>query len=419
MDRKRIFPILLIVFTNILGAGMIMPTLPLYAVGQFGSTEFQAALLASAYFGAQFFAAPWLGRLSDQHGRRPILIISQIGTVISFILFIFAGPIGAALESIGLALPITGGLFMMFVARTLDGVTGGNITTARAYITDVTPQETRTQSLGTLAATFGLAFIFGPAIGGLLGGISDLAPFIGATVITTITLLLTTFTLDESLPPEKRTHEARLRAHVPLSTLMANRNFSILIIIGFIGTLAFSAIPPIMSLYVDQIVFPEISDSTIIARNVGFMLSFMGIFNVLTQGVFLRPLTARFGERTLVLAGQFIFMLVMFAISMVGNFYQLTFLFAPFAFARGITDPPLQSLITRFGTEQTQGRLLGLYQSSLSAAMIIGPVWAGFVYQNIAPRATFALSGVILILSVVLAAVLRARHIEPAPQPVP
>jgi len=118
-----------------------------------------------------------------------------------------------------------------------------------------------------------------------------------------------------------------------------------------------------------------------------------------------------------VLAGQTIFMLTMFAISSVDNFIHLTLLFAPFAFGRGITDPPLQSLVTRFGTEQTQGRLLGLYQSSISAAMIFGPIWAGFVFYSIAPRATFAFSGLILILSVILAAVLRARHIVPRRQP--
>ena len=97
MDRKRLYPSLLVIFTNIRGAGMILPILPLFAVGRFGATYFQAALLASAFFGAQFFAAPWLGRLSDQHGRRPILIFSPIGTVISFLMFVFAGNLGSAL----------------------------------------------------------------------------------------------------------------------------------------------------------------------------------------------------------------------------------------------------------------------------------------------------------------------------------
>lgn len=99
MDNKQLSPILLIVFTNILGAGMIMPILPLFAVDKFGASFFQAALLATAYFAAQFFAAPWLGRLSDLHGRRPILMISQIGTVISFLLFVFAGNIGELIDA--------------------------------------------------------------------------------------------------------------------------------------------------------------------------------------------------------------------------------------------------------------------------------------------------------------------------------
>ena len=132
MDRRRLFTISAIVFTNILGAGVILPILPLYAEGQFQATVFQAALLATAFFGAQFIASPWLGRLSDLYGRRPVLIFSQIGTILSFVMFIFAAPLGALIDGLGLNLGITGGLAMLFAARTLDGITGGNITAARA-----------------------------------------------------------------------------------------------------------------------------------------------------------------------------------------------------------------------------------------------------------------------------------------------
>lgn len=417
MDRKRLYPILLVIFTNILGAGMILPILPLFAVGRFGATYFQAALLATAYFGAQFFAAPWLGRLSDQHGRRPILIISQIGTVISFLLFVFAGSIGAELESLGLVLPVSGGLLMMFVARLLDGATGGNITTARAYITDISTPAERTQALGLLSATFGAGFIFGPAIGGLLSQFSDVAPFIGATTITTITLLLTTFTLKESLPAEKRHSREQSRASMPLREVFANRSLALILITGFINTLAFSAIPATMSLYSSLILFPEISESNLVARNVGIMLTFLGISSVITQGFLLRRLVARLGERTLVVIGQAAFFLSLLSIPIIPNAIYVTFFLMLFAFSRGISDPPLQSLVTRYGSEQNQGRLLGLYQSALSLAFIFGPIWAGYVFENISPAAVFRVGAAIVVFGFLASLLLRARPPEPAANP--
>lgn len=419
MDRKRLYLILLIIFTNILGAGMILPILPLTAVNRFGGTFFQAALLATAYFGAQFFAAPWLGRLSDLHGRRPILIISQIGTVLAFLLFVFAGPLGVLLETVGLVVPtISGGLLMMFVARILDGITGGNITTARAYITDITSPETRTQSLGLLSAAFGLGFIFGPALGGLLSQFSDVAPFIGATVITTITLTLTALTLEESLPPEKRHSREHARRSMPLRQVFANRSLVLILLTGFINTLAFSAIPATLSLYSDKILFPELTDTRLVARNVGVMLTFLGLSSVITQAYLLRRLVTRFGERTLVTIGELAFMVSFASITLVASPVYATAFLMLFAFARGISDPTLQSLVTRFGTAQNQGRLLGLYQSALSMGMIFGPIWAGLVFQWIAPAAVFRVGAVIILPGLLFALMLRRRGPEPVVEPV-
>ncbi|MCL1597601.1 MAG: MFS transporter, partial [Actinomycetia bacterium] len=143
---KRLVTILLIVFVQMVGAGMILPILPIYAQKQFGLSPIAITLLVSSFFAAQFIAGPFLGRLSDRVGRVPVLVFSQIGTVVAFAAF-------------GLAWAP----WVLFAARVFDGLTGGNIVVAQAYITDVTPRENRAQALGLIAAMFGLGFMIGPA----------------------------------------------------------------------------------------------------------------------------------------------------------------------------------------------------------------------------------------------------------------
>ncbi|MCJ7657567.1 MAG: MFS transporter [Anaerolineales bacterium] len=416
MDYKRLFPILLIVFTNILGAGVIMPILPLYAEGQFNGAVIQITLLSSAFFAAQFLAAPILGRLSDRYGRRPVLIISQIGTVLAFIIFIFSIPLGQWIDSWGLVLPMSGGMFVLFAARILDGITGGNITTAQAYISDVTDAEHRAQGLGLLQAAFGLGFIFGPAFGGILSNINPVAPFIGAAIITSGTLLLTVFTLDESLPAEKRAAAlgSKQRGAVPLQILFSNKSFDLVLLIGFFGSLAFAALPAIFALYANHVLFPDLTGTGRVQLYIGLILTFYGLMQVFTQLALLRPLIKRLGERRLIILGEITLFLAMLGIVATGSAIAVTLLLAPFAFGQGVTEPSLQSMVTRFGDESTRGQLLGLYQSSRSLALIVGPIWAGLAYANIDPQAVFVIGSGIIFCALVCALILSRQQI-PSP----
>jgi DHA1 family tetracycline resistance protein-like MFS transporter len=411
IDFHRLFPILLIIFTNILGAGVILPILPLYAEGQFGGTVFQVTLLATAFFGAQFIAAPVLGRLSDRHGRRPVLILSQIGTVAAFMLFIFAGPIGGWLETLGLPLPVTGGMFMLYVARILDGITGGNITTAQAYVSDITPEQHRAHGLGLLQGAFGAGFVFGPALGGVLGHYGPVLPFIGATIITTGTLLLTTLTLKESLPPEERTAgEARRQGGIPLHMLVDEPTLLNLLGIGFFATLAFSALPATFALYADHVLYADPAHHANVQLYVGLMLAFEGLTMVITQVAVIRPLVERLGEQRLLLVGATALMLGMFGIAPSGSPVLVTLLLAPFAFGQGVIQPSLQSLTTRFGSKQMGGRLLGLYQSARSLALIVGPVWAGYAFEVISPQAVFIVGGGLAFAALLLSGLLTRQE---------
>jgi DHA1 family tetracycline resistance protein-like MFS transporter len=414
MDTKRLFPILLIIFTNILGAGVIMPILPLFAEGQFQGTVPQITLLSTAFFAAQFLAAPVLGRLSDRYGRRPVLLLSQAGTVVAFVLFIFARHLGQRIDGLELGLPVSGGMLMLYVARILDGITGGNITTAQAYVSDVTTDQQRAQGLGLLQAAFGAGFIFGPAFGGVLSNYGPVVPFIGATIITTGTLLLTLFTLEESHPPEKRAAgQPKRELENPWRLLASHPALLNLLWIGFVASLAFSALPAIFALFADHVLFANTPHPDRVQLYIGLMLTFNGLMQVVTQIVLVKPLVSRLGERKLLLVGQVALIIAMFGVASVENAIAVTLLFAPFAFGRSVSEPCLQALVTRFG--QQRGQLLGLYQSARSLALIFGPIWAGYVFDAISPPAVFVVGGVVVMVGLLFSFVLLRQDI-PVPR---
>ena len=415
IEKKRLYPILLIIFTNILGAGVIIPILPLYAQGQFNGSILQITLLASAFFGAQFLAAPWLGKLSDRYGRRPILIFSQVGTVLAFVLFIFAGQIGQAIDGLGFTLPLSGGMIMLFSARILDGITGGNITTAQAYISDITTDENRAQGLGLLQAAFGAGFIFGPAFGGILGNFGLVVPFIGATIITMVTLLLTIFTLKESLPEEERAsvqNRSKKQKGLSWAIIFSERSLLLILTIGFISSLAFAALPATFSLFSNEILFAATPNPNRIQLYIGLMLAFNGLMQVITQIAWLRPLVKRFGERKLLALGQLSIAISFLGLSLSSEALIATAFLAPFAFGYGVGEPNTQSLVTRFGSKNLRGYLLGLYQSARSLALIVGPIWAGLVYDSISPSSVYAVGSGIMIFAFIGALRLQNMPIE-------
>lgn len=391
MDFKRLTPALVIVFANLIGATIILPILPLFAVDQLGGTPFQAVLLDTAYYGAKFVSAPFLGRWSDRYGRRPILILSQSGTVLSFILFILALPLGRLIDGVGLSLGLSGGLIMLYVARLLDGATGGNTIIAQAYVSDITSDEDRTQALGLLAASLGVGFIFGPAVGGFLAARWGMtAPFWGGAGIAAAALLLTVVVLQESLPVEKRTRSReQQRRHSVGRQALANPTFLLILTIGFIATLCFTAISPTFALYADRVLFTDVSDTAVIYRYVGLMFTLMGLTAAITQGLLIKPLVKRLGERRLVVVGQLALLASSLLIPFTANPALFVVGLLPFVFGYGLTDPVLQALITRFGQAEARGQLLGTYQSALSLAYIVGPIWAGFVFERIAPQAVW------------------------------
>lgn len=410
MNVRRLIPIFLIVFSNVLGAGVILPILPLYAEGQFAGTIPQITMLSALFFGAQFLAAPWIGSLSDRYGRRPVLLVSQVGTILAFLLFIFAGPLGSTFDSIGSMLQMSGGMFLLFVARTLDGITGGNISAAQAYVSDLTSDENRAKGLGYLQGSFGVGFILGPAFGGVLATLGPTAPFVGAVVIITGTFLLTLFTLEESLPPAERGDDSQHQRILPSPRMLINnRGLGLLLGVTFVATMAFSVLPATFSLYADRVLFSMPPASENAELFIGLMLAFMGIVMVVTQVALLPRLIDRFRERWVLFLGEVTLMLAFLGLGLAEGAFFVTALLAPFAVGQGVSLPSIQSLLTRASGDRSQGEMLGYYHSSRSLALVSGPLWAGYVFEVFSPHAVYQIGTVIMVFAVALAALL-LRH---------
>lgn len=360
---RRLFTILSIVFVQMAGAAMILPILPLFAERTFKMQPATITLLVSSYFAAQFFAGPYLGQLSDRHGRVPLLVFSQIGSAISFFMMAAAG-----------------GPAILFAARVVDGITGGNIIVAQAYITDVTPKEKRTEALGYIFAVFGIGFIVGPALGGVLSAwLGPRMPFVIAGAAALLTAAMSWLLLDETV--DRRPAAAGRLQAIKLNPAEITRNIPLvlILIVAFVGQFGMGMLQSTFALFSDAVLFQGYSDE---ATNlgVGILLAIVGIGQFITQVRLIGPLKRRFGDTRLVIlgttirsAGLFIFAIVVTPLA--GGLASLLF-----AVGMGLMMPPLQSLATRTVDETIRGSVLGVYQSSVSLATIISTAIAGVIF---------------------------------------
>lgn len=366
---RRLLTILAIVFVNIVGAGMVLPTLPLYAERTFALSPIANTLLVSSFFAAQFVAAPILGRWSDRIGRMPVLIVSQLGTALSFVLLLLArSP------------------WLLFASRILDGVTGGNITVAQAYVTDVTPRERRTQSLGLVFAAFGMGFIVGPALGGALGSAFGAPTVFGVAIAATLlTAALTRFTLRETLTPDVRAARAAERTAdgrraLGLAAVGANRPLLLVLGIAVASQFALGLLQSTFALYGDDVLFDDLPQRYV-ALAVGALLGIVGLAQVVTQLVVLRPALKRWGEARLVI-GAHALRAVGMAIYTVARGPALAPLGALFfAMGMGLSMPPLQTLATHSVADGDRGAVLGWFQSAANLSIVVSTALAGVLYS--------------------------------------
>jgi len=359
MKNKPLFSIFLIVFIDMLGFGLILPLLPYYAE-TFGASDTVIGLLVASYAAAQLIGAPVLGRLSDRFGRRPILLISLAGTLIGFLMLGFANT-----------------LWMLFAARILDGVTGGNISVAQAYIADVTDEKGRARGLGMIGAAFGLGFIIGPASGGLLSQWGYSVPAFVASGLVAINLLMVSLWLQESLKPEARMTAGEKRPEFNLSALVAalKRPFTgSLLITRFFFGLAFAIFQTIFALY-------ALRRFNLGATQTGLILTYVGVLAVIVQAGIVGRLSQRFRDDLLIVVSVAIMALSLLGWSLTPSVPVLLIVLAPTAFAGGVLNTVLSSALTKAVEPQEVGGILGLSASIESATRVIAPTLGGILLE--------------------------------------
>ncbi len=405
-QRSPLLFIFLTIFLDLLGAGMILPLLPYYVklIEQADSPWIMANLalivgmLTAAFSLFQFLCAPVLGALSDRVGRRPVLLISLAGTGVAYVL------LGLAEQFIGLGAVVF--LGVLFFARILDGITGGNISTAQAYIADVTPPEERARGMGLIGAAFGLGFMLGPAFGGLLSTVSLSAPAFVAAALTFANVIFGFFKLPESLPRERRV-AVPLRQMNPLVRLrgvVGRTDIRPLLVGTLLLNIAFAGLQSNFAVF-------SAARFEYGPLEIAFLFAFIGAIAVVVQGFLIRRLVPRFGEARLAVVGLALMTLSFALIAVAPLAWMLYPAVGLLATGSGLATPSITSLISRRVEPQAQGSVLGGVQALTSLTMVVGPLFAGAMFDALGPTAPY-LAGTLLVGSglAVIALALRSEQ---------
>lgn len=423
LDIKKVLPVFVIIFIDLLGLTIIIPLMPLYAAA-FGASAFMIGLLGAAYPVMQFVGAPLLGRLSDRYGRKPVLVISQIGTFTGFIVLGFANA-----------------LWVLFLARLIDGISGANISTAQAVISDSTSERTRTQGLGLMGAAFGLGFIVGPVIAFValtLSGNNYRVPAFIAAGFSLASILLTWFWLEETLPADQR-GESQDRTALSLAAMfeaLSHPAVGILLALIFAQQIAFGGLEQLLALF-------TLSRLGLNASGNAVIFVFVGVIVVAVQGGFIGPWSRKLGDRRLIYLGLFALAvgLVLTALtprqpvpwyskqalrselqssgdfrthenpttrelaielpndednSWIGLSWILVAMI-PASIGGGILQPSINSLITKRVKKDEVGGMLGISSAFLSGANAVAPLIGGAIFQALGSSAPFLFGGLLMV----------------------
>ena len=356
--RTTLGIIFLIVFIDLVGFGIVIPILPLYGE-RFGPSGLTLGLLMASYSAMQFLFAPILGRLSDRVGRRPVLLVSLVGSVVGYLLFGFAGSMA-----------------VLFAARIIDGISGGNIATAQAVIADITGPEERAKGMGIIGAAFGLGFIVGPAVAALLVDIQPWLPGVAAATTSAVAFVLVWLKLPETLPEEARGGD---RSH-PLNLDGLRSTIRSQPLLGFCFATVLLVIFAFSNFETTFAQFASAEHGLGISR-IGWLFVYAGVLGAIVQGGLVGRLVKAFGERRLLVAGLVLAALAVGSVPYPAGIPALMVVLAVYAVGQGLVQPSLTSLTSRLVEPGEVGGVMGIYQAFSSLARIIGPLCAEIVYH--------------------------------------
>jgi len=399
MRKASLLTIFLIVFIDLVGFGILLPNQQYYGELLGIKNVFLLTLIGPAYSFFQFIFAPILGRWSDRIGRRPVLLISQLGTFLSY-LFLFSCHFVVGWDA-------HTAIFLLYFSRVFAGISGGNISIATAYIADITTPENRAQGMGLIGAAFGIGFVCGPAIGGMVGWYLGLefVP-ITAALFSATALILTFFTLPESHHPGEITEGLRRFSVAGLEHALARPVIGAMIWMVFINGFAFAGMEQTFSLLIQERAFP-MGDALVTAKQAslasGILFGSLGIIIASVQGGLIGPLAKVFGEPRLACIGPIITALGLVLVGAAGVLLPGVWLWfilgsALLAIGSSLFNPSVQSLISRHAYRAEQGEILGAMQGMASLARALGPLLAGLLFSCISSGAPYyAAAGICLV----------------------
>ena len=383
-----LFPAVLV---DLVGFGIVLPLLPFYA-RDFGADGLQTGLLVAVYSLVQLVMAPLWGRLSDRVGRRPVLILGLLGSALAYLIF-------ARADS----------LAMLFLSRIVGGIGGSTIPVAQAYIADVTPPTRRAGNMGLIGAAFGFGFVIGPALGGVLSGVSPgspAAPGYTAAALCLVNALAALLWLPESRRPGAAGTPSRFNFAAALAEVARSKQIR-LVLAGYLCiTMAFSTLQPTLSLLASE----RFAMGT---REAGYLFALLGIVSVIVQGGLVRRLVPRLGERRLLRISAIPFCLGLVTVGMAATTPALLAGLVLIGIGYGGAVPSVLALLSRAADPERQGAVLGIGQSVGSMARVVGPTMAGDLF-DVRPALPY-LAGAVLILAgaAVTAKVLQPREAPP------
>ncbi len=373
MDR-RLLVIVLTLVVNLIGFGIMIPLLPLYAQS-FGASEQVIGLVIATFSLCQLIASPALGALSDRWGRRPILLLSLIGTAVSFVMLALARSVP-----------------QLFAARLVDGLSGGNISTARAYVADITSEDERARAYGLIGAAFGVGFVLGPALGGALAHLGYTAPIWAAAALTLVATALAWIWLPETV------HRGTARAApfwAGLRDAFSRRALRPLLIVDFVywtATAVFQGTFALVTAHRFAFDVPR----------VGYVLAAFGVLGVIVQVKLVGPVVSALGERRVFALGLALAVVGLAAAALASDVRLFLAGLVPYAVGSALCTPSLASLISRAAGPEEQGAVQGAASALESLGRTIGPIWGTVVMQQLGDGPAFGLGALLLAATIAL-----------------